>query len=787
MSDRHLTDAQLVAILRANLPDAAPVVLSERVRASIATTAQARALPSLAGRFADVDPVARRRNLLLAAALLLLAAAMTVVAVGAWRPQSPDLPGAERGLLLSVRNGDLYLAEPDGSNEVLAVHVDGFDLSSPRWSPDGRLIAVQTEEPAILIVDAQTLEVRRLASGSIGSWSPDGRRLLITTPGDRRAVLDIETGRPADVRLTGQDVVLAGYRWPGVWSPDGRSIVVDREDGTLVRIDVETGALTRLGRIELFGWYEVDWAPDGTRLAYTKGAERAGAAPLLIVDGDGRNPRQLIGSDLVPDDPHWSPDGEWIAYTVRMPDQGDQAGERAIEVVRPDGTGRRRLVDGWVRLVGWAPDGRSIAYTVEVPTDDGTPLVELREVNVADGSIRVIRPKTDASEFAWAVGPTGQVASVPPATAPVAPGRSDGPFATPLLLDRVDPSGSATGLGFAMDLGRGCQAVIGTFDGRITPVDESPPPAPRTSGSDDATPEPDATPGPQPAGCPSIRWAPDGSAYAHDDGSRLRVFDRRGASIGVIDGAGSMAWSPDGRWIAARACPTGHEDCDGRWFIARPDGSERHAVPGEPRWSADGRRLAAVADPGGFQAGLWVGRGDGSDLRDIGDLPAPMGWSPDGARFVFLRDGNVWIAGADGSDAHDVSKQALGGVTLASWSPDGRTIAALQGHDLLLLGPDGAGLRRVAGRFADGVFADGLTWSPDGRTLAAQSGVGLVLIPVNDPRPRSVDGEVATWSPDGRYLALASSNGYTDVVNSDGSGRGPHFSSGDLPGAVWLR
>ena len=58
----------------------------------------------------------------------------------------------------------------------------------------------------------------------------------------------------------------------------------------------------------------------------------------------------------------WSPDGQWLAFNVAP---GGGFNEQ-IYVVRPDGTGLRRLTDGGKAgnfLSGWSPDGRFIAFS----------------------------------------------------------------------------------------------------------------------------------------------------------------------------------------------------------------------------------------------------------------------------------------------------------------------------------------------------------------------------------------------------------------------------------------
>jgi hypothetical protein len=162
---------------------------SDRVLAAALSTiemvGQERRFPSVFGRLADADPAAHRRAALILTAAL-LASAIAAAAAGAlllW--QRSHMPPGGLGTLAFVRQGDLYLASPDGTGAVAVAHVDGSPLSSPMWSPDGRWVAVQTPEPAILLFDTATMEMRRLTGGSIsarasdlgpwrvGGWSPD--------------------------------------------------------------------------------------------------------------------------------------------------------------------------------------------------------------------------------------------------------------------------------------------------------------------------------------------------------------------------------------------------------------------------------------------------------------------------------------------------------------------------------------------------------------------------------------------------------------------------------------
>ena len=144
------------------------------------------------------------------------------------------------------------------------------------------------------------------------------------------------------------------------WSPDSRRLAYFAEDG--VHIVGRDGR----GHTKLRGHPPLRWSPDGRYLAFRAGSRLAASpARVVVAHADTLELRVLDGGVFA-----WSRSGRWLAIR----DDGD------VFVVRPDGSGRRRVAAASSEAPAWSVGDRYLAIT-------GTRTVAV--ATVATGAVRV--------------------------------------------------------------------------------------------------------------------------------------------------------------------------------------------------------------------------------------------------------------------------------------------------------------------------------------------------------------------------------------------------------------
>ena len=487
------------------------------------------------------------------------------------------------------------------------------------------------------------------------------------------------------------------------YSPDGKWIVFTSErdglgqtniyrahpDGTEVERLTDSPALDDQGAL----------SPDGTQLAFVSTRESQ-TANIWILDLRTRQLRGLTRQPDVQGDPAkpngffrpaWSPDGKWIAFSSDRNTEwrGHSSGagwehvqELSIYVIRPDGTGLRRVTQPGIATGApkWSPDGmRVIFYEIPVeqtwaahwPGQDRPTTSQIVSVELASGARQV---HTDG------------------------PGLKVMPqFLTNDIIGYLAKAGPAQGLAYS----GGASLVKGDMR--------------------------------------SPAWSPDGKHVVYEKvGFKPRAqnqllyswdpnFEYRYTDV-------FPSFSKDGTLLLTR------KDGDSSLDIMDPDGSNRHEVFASnggaafsPSWSPDGQSI--VFGYGGFlqsrrqPAKIMMVRRDGTNLETLTEGIPNAGfpsWAPDGKRIVY----RVWGPDAQGLRIFNLSDRSVTVLTteydnLPYWSPDGERIVFTRRHsgfnfDVFTIRPDGSDLTQLTTSPANDAHA---VWTDDGRHIMWSSGV----------------------------------------------------------------
>jgi Tol biopolymer transport system component len=265
-------------------------------------------------------------------------------------------------------NESLWVVSSDGGKPRELIR-NVWGVFGSAWSPDGSRLAVTVNEgdgADIFVVNSNGSGLTRITRGGHTenvSWAPNGRLLAFEWTANRidgATWVDIANTdgtnihRPTSKRLDGDTH----------WSPSrGQLTVDDTLDATYV-IDLSTRRVVHrfpTNVLDLGG----TWSPDGGHVAFAASSQLPNGTfreDLYVRDVQRSHARRLVFPDLYADAPAWSPNGKLIAF------DGTHIhcarGCEAIFVVRPDGTGLRRLTpySGESAEPSWSETGDQIAY-----------------------------------------------------------------------------------------------------------------------------------------------------------------------------------------------------------------------------------------------------------------------------------------------------------------------------------------------------------------------------------------------------------------------------------------
>lgn len=309
---------------------------------------------------------------------------------------------------------ELGLADVAGGEERVLARFTTW-LASPRFSPDGTVLAASEPGSAQSGIDGSIVlvrlsgEVRRLPSPSPGhgltsvAWLDSGRELVVGVhdagiahaqgTGGRLFRVDARSGSatplawwpalgPALDLLGDGSVVVESATWDAdlllvrtsdgserwmtrggaidrqpVFSPDGETVLFssDREgDLDLWEASIATGAVRRVSDAPGEDW-DPSWLPGGEGIAWS--SRRKGRFEVWRAAADGGGPRPVPVDGPSPENPVFAPDGSWLVFGSL------ERGREGIWKTAADGSGAVLVASGVDKQVpDLSRDGRYVLF-----------------------------------------------------------------------------------------------------------------------------------------------------------------------------------------------------------------------------------------------------------------------------------------------------------------------------------------------------------------------------------------------------------------------------------------
>ncbi|HEY6064752.1 MAG TPA: S9 family peptidase [Thermoanaerobaculia bacterium] len=293
----------------------------------------------------------------------------------AWVRKIPNATGAWK--LAAVQVADLASPKPAGRSVTGGADGPPHDERWPAWSPDSSRIAFLSDaavagQRQLWVAPAAGGPSKRLTDvkGQLSDprWSPDGRSI---------AVLFVEGSAQETGALT-------------AYKPDAGVVAETIEEQRIAVVDAATGRLRSVSPANLYV-YDYDWSPDGRTFA-AEAAEGSGTnnywiAQLYTVDAQSGKTESIWKPPLQIACPRWSPDGKEVAVIHGiMSDEGQTGGDIwTVPAAGTPGAPRNRTegMKASASALFWrSPD--EILFTEYVDGDEGVAALD------ASGKVRTL-------------------------------------------------------------------------------------------------------------------------------------------------------------------------------------------------------------------------------------------------------------------------------------------------------------------------------------------------------------------------------------------------------------
>jgi len=304
--------------------------------------------------------------------------------------------------IVAVSGGDARQLTHDGTSE------------RPRWSPDGKRIAILTSHDGatqVYSIPSEGGAATRITTLSAGAdnelWSPDGKWIAFTSsvyPDCRDDACDSTRDAAAaknPVKAHVAEKLL--YRHWNAWSDGKRShLFVASAEGGAAR-DLTPGADYDVPPFNLGEPEAIAFSPDSKELAFTANTDKDEATStngdVFTVPVDGSSAPKRVTTNPGDDwGPIYSPDGKWIAYRAQFQPGYESDRWRLMLYDRASGTISARTddFDANINAFAWSLDSQTIYFETEEKFED-----PLYAVAVKPGSFpKPVLPSGSNGDFA---------------------------------------------------------------------------------------------------------------------------------------------------------------------------------------------------------------------------------------------------------------------------------------------------------------------------------------------------------------------------------------------------
>ena len=178
------------------------------------------------------------------------------------------------------------------------------------------------------------------------------------------------------------------------FSPDGQQVIMSLQqegNANIYAMDLRSRRTTRLTDDAAIDT-SPSYSPDGSQIVFE--SDRGGSQQLYVMNAHGGNPQRISFGEGTYSTPVWSPRGDYIAFTRR------HAGQFAIGIIKPDGSGERILTEGFHNEgPTWSPNGRVIMFFRDTPGGNGGP--QLWTIDITGYNEYRVPTPDFASDPAW--------------------------------------------------------------------------------------------------------------------------------------------------------------------------------------------------------------------------------------------------------------------------------------------------------------------------------------------------------------------------------------------------